>query len=567
MLTKISIENFKAVGDRIEIPIRPLTLLFGANSAGKSTILHAIHYAWEILERQHLDVDKTMYGSNFVSLGGFSNFIHGGDLSLSVCLRFDFEIEEKSLKDYLGDDPYLNRFEMRAEDDTYCLGDMYYQFDPAKNGWVELNISYSQTKQQPYLKKYSTGINGELIADIYYETGRPEAEVKNINFGHSIFNIYADFEATNAVGINLVEAAFARCGETKDKRNLSEVIIPFKTSEANGALPVFGRKLELPSLLPEINQEDLPEGTKAQQEVEFSDDRYVAGMTLTALLTQYMVATGELLKDYLNSFRYIGPWREKPERNYEPPRYIESARWANGLAAWDVIYAAKDEFIKQVGNKLVELETGYTIQREDSIIIPKNNHLLKMLAANEAFDLEEDEIWIELNKFPTMRRISLLPTETSSEDNTLYPYQVLPELILLPQDVGEGVSQVFPIIVACLDSQKCFLAIEQPELHLHPRQQAGLGDILIEAKKNDKTLFIETHSEHLILRLLRRIRESASMENPPLIAADLSVIYVEQKEGKVEIFNMEVDDKGEFLTPWPDTFFEQDFIERFAKDA
>jgi len=137
----------------------------------------------------------------------------------------------------------------------------------------------------------------------------------------------------------------------------------------------------------------------------------------------------------------------------------------------------------------------------------------------------------------------------------------------VPQDVGEGVTQVFPIIVACLQEKKGMLILEQPELHLHPRQQAGLGDVLVEAKKLGKRLFIETHSEHLILRLLRRIRESSDMQNAVLTATDLSVIYVEQKDGEIELYNMEVDDKGEFLIPWPDTFFEQDFIERFGKDA
>ena len=94
-----------------------------------------------------------------------------------------------------------------------------------------------------------------------------------------------------------------------------------------------------------------------------------------------------------------------------------------------------------------------------------------------------------------------------------------------------------------------------------------MGDILIEGIKSGKTLVIETHSEHLILRLLRRIRESSGSKSPTLRADDLAVIYVERKRGQVEVFEMEVDDKGEFLTPWPDTFFEQDFIERFGNDA
>jgi len=568
MITKISIENFKCIGERVEIPIKPLTLLFGANSAGKSTIIQAIHYAREILERQNLDAGKTVSGGGFVDLGGFKNFIHKNDLEREICLRFDFEIDENEMDDYIGDNPYLNRFEIREDENNFYLGDMYYQFGELTSGWVEIVVAHSLISGEPFVKKYSSGINGQLIADILYEAGRPEAEVKNINITHPIFEIYADIEGNNAVGFNLAEAAFARCGEVKDKRQFADVTIPFATNEQNGAIPMLDQKFAFPSLLPEIDNEDVHEGPKTKQDLAFSDDRYVTGMTLTALLSQYIIGPGNLLKKYLCDFRYIGPLREKPDRNYKPPRYLEVSRWAEGLAAWDVLYYSDNSFVDMIGHKLAELETGYTVKKEESVVIPKSNYLLNLLATNEAFDLEEDEIRAELNKFPTIKSVKLLPIDNPSENSTSYPYQVSSMLNLLPQDVGEGITQVLPILVACLDSDNAMIAIEQPELHLHPKQQAELGDLLIESTmQHNKRLFIETHSEHLILRLLRRIRESNNNTNKVFTVEGLSVLYIEQKNGQVEVFNMEVDDKGEFLTSWPDTFFEQDFIERFGQDV
>lgn len=60
-----------------------------------------------------------------------------------------------------------------------------------------------------------------------------------------------------------------------------------------------------------------------------------------------------------------------------------------------------------------------------------------------------------------------------------------------------------------LDGKKRLIAIEQPELHIHPRLQAAIGDLFVESiQKNGHRFIIETHSEHLILRLLRRIRET-----------------------------------------------------------
>ncbi|MGV2336848.1 MAG UNVERIFIED_CONTAM: AAA family ATPase [Planctomycetaceae bacterium] len=60
MITSITIENFKGIRDRVKLEFPPITLLFGANSAGKSTILHALHYAREVFERHNLDVDQTI---------------------------------------------------------------------------------------------------------------------------------------------------------------------------------------------------------------------------------------------------------------------------------------------------------------------------------------------------------------------------------------------------------------------------------------------------------------------------------------------------------------------------
>ncbi|MCB9139699.1 MAG: AAA family ATPase [Caldilineaceae bacterium] len=79
-------------------------------------------------------------------------------------------------------------------------------------------------------------------------------------------------------------------------------------------------------------------------------------------------------------------------------------------------------------------------------------------------------------------------------------------------DVGFGISQLLPILIhaACGDEMN-LLIIEQPELHLHPSGQADLADMLIKAScDNAMKFFIETHSEHLLLRIRRRIAENTA---------------------------------------------------------
>jgi hypothetical protein len=80
------------------------------------------------------------------------------------------------------------------------------------------------------------------------------------------------------------------------------------------------------------------------------------------------------------------------------------------------------------------------------------------------------------------------------------------------RDVGIGISQVLPVLVHCYANEGKLVAIEQPEIHLHPALQAELGDVFIESALGERknTFLLETHSEHLILRIMRRIRETTA---------------------------------------------------------
>jgi predicted ATPase len=120
-----------------------------------------------------------------------------------------------------------------------------------------------------------------------------------------------------------------------------------------------------------------------------------------------------------------------------------------------------------------------------------------------------------------------------------------------------------------LASQDQTLTIEQPEVHIHPKLQADLGDLLIagiqEPRKHQ--FIIETHSEHLVLRLLRRIRETTNglvEENEQRLRPErLSVIYVERGAEGPKIHRLRVDDQGEFIDRWPQGFFEDRAAELF----
>ena len=103
-------------------------------------------------------------------------------------------------------------------------------------------------------------------------------------------------------------------------------------------------------------------------------------------------------------------------------------------------------------------------------------------------------------------------------------------------------------------------AIEQPELHIHPRVQVRLGDLFAKQAGEGRVFLLETHSEHLILRLLRRIAQTSRGEldgAPALRPDDVSVVYVRQVDREVQLTRLRVDATGEFVDRWPEGFFEE----------
>src|ERR1035438_6806904 len=93
-LTNIEIANFKGVASQQPIALKPITLLFGPNSAGKSTILQALHYLREILERQNIDPDLTIAGG-LIDLGGFATLVHNHELDRPVRIKVILDLSEE----------------------------------------------------------------------------------------------------------------------------------------------------------------------------------------------------------------------------------------------------------------------------------------------------------------------------------------------------------------------------------------------------------------------------------------------------------------------------------------
>ena len=126
-------------------------------------------------------------------------------------------------------------------------------------------------------------------------------------------------------------------------------------------------------------------------------------------------------------------------------------------------------------------------------------------------------------------------------------------------DVGFGLNQLFPVIVQCFYAPKgSLILIEQPEAHLHPRYQADVADFLIDVIDYGNRVMVETHSEHLLLRLQRRIAEKK------ISSKYVNFNYFDLDSKGTKTSEMRVDENGYFIGAIPEGFFEEGFQEAFA---
>lgn len=127
-------------------------------------------------------------------------------------------------------------------------------------------------------------------------------------------------------------------------------------------------------------------------------------------------------------------------------------------------------------------------------------------------------------------------------------------------DLGSGIAQVLPIITQAFKSEYKMILIEEPEIHLHPKAQAELGEMFAEsALTRNNTFIIETHSENLMLRLGNLIR------NKKLSKDDVSIIYIDKDEKGSYCIPLRFDEEGDIenIKDVPDGFFEEGYKEMF----
>ena len=310
------------------------------------------------------------------------------------------------------------------------------------------------------------------------------------------------------------------------------------------------------------------------------------------ILSDILVAPLDNLLELLSDSLCIGPLRTVPDSLYQPNPYPQQKDWYSGEAAWDTLestFLTTNEDINHWIGEKAGLDLGYRlvykIEQGQTRYLSFSGEISTL---DDAYALEDaigDELSItiseeDLAENPDAEQVPLsndvfrkAKADIGGEiESTLYLqkkehkyrrialWDVRNEIEVSASEIGVGVSQLLPLVVAAHTRRKGVIACEQPELHVHPRVQVGVGDLLTQIE-SDASFLIETHSEHLILRILRRIRESTEGELPESLVrvdpSDISILYMEPSPDGVSVSRIEVDEDGEFVSKWPDGFFSE----------
>lgn len=605
-LKRLEIENFKGIGVRQSIELKPVTLLFGPNSAGKSSILQALHYVREILERCNPDPDQTIAGG-LIDLGGFKALVHNHEFHRPIILKLVIDLSAEQGNDWLplnsGESINDNAFKDLLV--RYLVGENTGLKDHAvvKEVGLTLEVRWSDQLECPYISALSTEMDGECVASVKSPPQDGRAVITDFNFTHPLLQQIIDHDDLmdeEVVGI-LDEAPDEHdddpfssplaaeiwelskiLASPESKNDYSTNVDDDEGGTTNFPIAldtVFGALIDLNKPLAielvDFSEQEIRSkyvtGVSAQN---FSQESSLTAMEeiavevsrrrgLETLLDELIAGPARIVRQFLSQMTYLGPLREIPARSYRPQLSPDESRWARGLAAWDLLHTDRSGKLMKAVNAWLgdEHRIGTEYRLEDVAFreIPVPGRMSTLFARG----LTEDDLGELQDLFETL---------PERHDIALRDYRK--GILVAPSDVGVGISQMIPVLVGCLSARIGLMAVEQPELHIHPAMQVGMGDLFIESAFEDsnsgiatRSFLIETHSEHIMLRLLRRIRETTEDDLPPgapsMSPDDLAVIYVQSADQNVTFTELRVDKDGEFIDRWPRGFFEERSEELF----
>lgn len=497
MLRRLILENFKAFGEAQTAVFAPITLVFGPNSGGKSSLIQALALLRQSAGESERKGQALIPRGELIDLGSFRSLLHKHELKRELGITVEYD----HVKDQRSSIPKYRPASIRG----HASSKITLKFKAAKS-------RYSRKFDSSTLDSVHYQVNDGALMDIKL--------VKEDSKSHKIPGRLHDPEIV------------------KRFRWADELSLQSYAS-------LYREKVELRSRFRKTSQETLPTSEEIFNALEDSivlplgmlpvhvlaGDNFKELSKRSSELPYTRLPDLSLAYEYyelMNSISYLGPLRIYPERHYLISGGVKDTVGVRGENTPQMIYRQPKEITRAIN------------------------------------------MWFERFGIPYTLKVKLAGDEITGEIIAMNLLDQRTGVRVAPSDVGFGIGQLLPIVVEGMISQNKIICVEQPEIHLHPKLQAEVADFLIETSGISKNMgprgqienqwIIETHSEAVILRIQRRIRESV------ISASDVSVIYVQPTSYGATVMPLRLDSKGKFLDEWPDGFFEESYMEIFSEE-
>lgn len=561
MLNSLNLHNFRCFSSEQNIPLGRITLIYGPNSSGKSSILKSLVVMKQTLEEASLNTNMITKGQ-YADIGNFKDFINSHDTKKKYSIKFQFDLTKQKNNRYIR--PYYRTNPPKSISKISI--EFFYKNSTSQNNVLNNINLYINDELQPFLNIEKTSKKLNTISKFYRirysnfqstknSNDSPNLyEVKNINWESSFFQeIWKSFieKSKKEKYIEKITTKMNRLEEALNKENNSirqRNIFGNYSEKLNEEISAYKKFIKFlnknnEEMLNEFKEEIKKfysqnylifanimfwdEASLKEDSLDYFNamlfkprnlyhyyDEMNLDLDINHKISNLLYMASNLIQSYFYSTKYLGALRDNPERYYLTTPTVKNYVGKSGKDTIDII--AKDTVLKNKINKqLKNLELGYSITPRK---IPNEDIYLFLLKE------EQSGITVSLN------------------------------------DVGFGVSQILPILVQSMLSQNETILIEQPEIHIHPKLQAELGTLFAECIKEpyNNNFIIETHSENIILRLQKLIRKRI------LSSQDVTVIYVDKTEEGSICSHLRLNENGDFIDNWPNGFFEESFEEMFS---
>jgi len=540
-MDSIRVERLRCLGDTGDIQLKPITVLLGQNSSGKSSFLRILPLLKQSLESR--TTGPILWSGRLVDFGNFKD-AHQTGAEDNIEFSFNFKLDSTKLityRDFLyfhfsGEGHIYNSFDISLtlqvsedkEKKTTRTSRIILQFEDSE---IQLAFGEDDSVTKFLVNNSFNVLNlGKYVAmrfdsSLLLPTLTESEQKKEYDF--ELSSLSPGFIGYRSRFRALFQALIDKTEETAHNRTKLETIIKMAISFGLGNSENMLRDIQENNFARKSWKDKTKNWT-----VETKDFQELRDLIIANAIPFILEKCNETLANFSENISYIGPVRATAERYYR----------TQDLAVDEVDYQGNNlaMFLRNLTNSEMESFSAWTLD---------NFGFKPSIKSSEG-------------------HISLTICSKDSDKD------------LNIADTGFGFSQILPVITQLwsLSSKEkqstekqstsrrvnrgtITYAIEQPELHLHPRLQGNLTDALVKSIKTakekniDLRLMIETHSEVLVNRLGQLIAEGKISPN------EINIVLFEPSDqlGKVTIRNVQFDSDG-YLLDWPLGFFEMELV-------